>query len=57
LKKLKLNAKQQIPSAHRHSREGGNPEESTGYWMPVFTGMTNPIHFEYYERLFQHPAK
>jgi len=57
LKKTMLNAEQQIPSAHRFSRESGNPEESTGYWMPVFTGMTSPVCFESESGLLQHPAK
>ena len=39
-----------------HSRESGNPDMSTDYWMPVFTGMTNSTCSEYVERLFQHPA-
>ena len=42
LKNFEFQSKQQLPSGPGHSRESGNPEKSTGYWMPVFTGMTNP---------------
>jgi O-succinylbenzoic acid--CoA ligase len=48
LKNPKLSAEQQIPSTHRHSRESGNPEESTG--------MTSPAYSEDEGRLFQHSA-
>jgi len=45
LKNLELNAKQQLLTTHCHFRESGNPGKSMGYWMSVFTGMTNPNHF------------
>jgi len=57
LKNLELNTKQQYLSLQSHSRESGNPGKSTGYWMPVFTGMTSSTRSEYDERLFQQPVR
>jgi len=57
LKNSECNMQWHLCFTQRHSRESGNPGVSSGYWMPVFTGMTNPTHFECDERLFQHPAR
>ncbi len=46
LKYSELNMQSHLCFIQRHSRESGNPGISGGYWMPVFTGMTNPTHLE-----------
>ena len=42
LKNSVVNTLRRFHAAPSHSREGGKPEKPTDYWMPVFTGMTNP---------------